>query len=250
MSRQWGLVVCILAVACGGKSVQPESDGGADRGGSGRSSGGADGTGGFSDGTGGSSGRSSGGTSGRSSGGAGGQAPPPAQAAVTLKVGVAPGKICSHTSPQIAAPAVSVAGVIEELSCDLSQGCKPDEYVVVDRDRGVTVSCTVAPSGDTFNVSLRLSVDGTSTGSESIAFGLNGVISQFGGTASVNEQNSAAGGGGTDNACKVVITPPRGLVKQGGIWGTVECDNFRDLADISETGCVLSGTFLFENCAS
>ena len=189
-----------------------------------------------------------GGLQGRSDAGGDGQAAARPQGAVTFKVGVMPGNICSQTSAQMSAPA-NIAGVLGALTCDLSTGCKPDEYVVVDRDRGTTVQCTVAPNGDMFNVSVRLSVDGTSTGGDSISFELNGLFSPMGGTALVSEQNSPAHGAGSDTACHVIITPPRGLVKPGAIWGTVECDNFRNALDISETGCTLTGTFLFENCA-
>src|SRR5262245_29063288 len=82
---------------------------------------------------------------------------PPPQGAVSLIVGPPPGKVCSHTNGQISMP-MNVAGVLEALNCDLSQGCKPDEYVVVDRDRGSTVQCSVVPNGGTYTVSARLRV--------------------------------------------------------------------------------------------
>jgi hypothetical protein len=173
---------------------------------------------------------------------------PPPQGAVSLKVGVTPGKICSHTNGQISMP-LNVAGVIEALNCDLSQGCRPDEYIVVDRDRGSTVQCTVTPNGSSFNVSARLSVNGTSTGSESLTFGISGLIGPTGGPAAVNQQNSVSMGGGIDEMCTVSITAPRGLIKTGGIWGHVHCEDFRNRSDISETGCTLDAVFLFENCA-
>jgi hypothetical protein len=178
---------------------------------------------------------------------------PPAQGAITLKVGVTSGKICSHTSPQLSMPADSVASVIQELSCDLSSGCKPDDFVVVDRDRGATVQCTVAPDGDKWKVAVRLSVDGTATGTESLSFSMASSIpiNPGGDTTpvSVSEQNSEAKGGGTDNSCTLSINSPHGLIKQGGIWGSVHCEDFRDVNDISETGCTLDALFLFENCA-
>jgi hypothetical protein len=174
---------------------------------------------------------------------------PPAQGAVSLKVGVTPGKICSHTNGQISMP-MNVAGVLESLNCDLSQGCKPDEYVVVNRDRGTTVTCTVAPNGNNFNVSARLSVDGTSTGDVSLNFGITGnnIGPTGGGPVGVTQLNSVSMGGGKDDACTLSINAPRGLIKKGGVWGSVHCDNFVNPTDISETGCTLDATFLFENC--
>jgi hypothetical protein len=174
---------------------------------------------------------------------------PPPQGAVSLKVGVTPGKICSHTNGLISMPFNQGAGVYDSLNCDLSAGCKPDKYVVVDRDRGSSVQCTVAPNGDKFSVSVSLSVDGTATGTESLSFGLSGVFGATGGTpADVTQQNSVSKGGGQDDMCTVSIAAPRGLIKQGRIWGNVHCDDFRNPSDISETGCQLDAVFLFENC--
>jgi hypothetical protein len=175
---------------------------------------------------------------------------PMPQGAIEFKSSVAPGMLCSHTHTFISAPSNVAAGVLDALSCDLSTGCKPDQYVVVDRDRGATVTCLVASNGSDFSVSTRLSVDGTSTGEPSISFQLNGVLSPTGGTATISEQNSIGGGGGNDSMCTVYIQQPRGLVKSGGIWGSFQCENFRNPSDISETGCLLEGYFLFENCDS
>jgi hypothetical protein len=174
---------------------------------------------------------------------------PPAQAAVSVKVGVASGKICSHTNNSISMP-MNVAGVVSALTCDLSKGCKPDEYVVVDRDRATTVSCSVAPNGGTYSVSARLSFDGTATGDPSLTFGLSGNIGATGGTpVKVNQQNTVSDSTGIDNNCTVSINAPTGLIKAGGIWGSVHCDDFRNPTDISETGCTLDAVFLFENCS-
>jgi hypothetical protein len=179
----------------------------------------------------------------------GGRGGPTPQGAVEFASKVLPGKICSHTHELISEPA-NVAGVLDALTCDLSTGCKPDEYVVVDRDHGATVSCLVVPNGSDFNVSTQLSVDGTPTGEPSISFQLSGVLSMTGGMAMIAEQNSLAGGGGRDNACTVSIQQPTGLVKSGAIWGNFRCENFLNPTDISETGCVLQGYFLFENCVN
>jgi len=140
--------------------------------------------------------------------------------------------------------------VFDALNCDLSVGCSPDEYVVVDRDRGTTVQCSVAPNGGSYNVSARLLVDGTQTGNESVSFGISGIIGPTGGRSiMVNQQNSVSGGGGIDDTCTVSIVAPHGLIKTGAIWGNVHCEDFRDPTDISETGCTLDAVFLFENCS-
>jgi hypothetical protein len=205
-------------------------------------------------GSGGSDGGGAGGSSGaddRGTGGIGGNTSEPeavAQGAVAFKVSPTPGKVCSHTNGQLSAP-FNVAGVFDALNCDLSAGCRPDEYVVVDRDRGTAVQCSVAPNGGSYTVSARILVDGSQTGEESLSFGLSGIVGPTGGNSiAVNQQNSVSGGGGIDNNCTVTINAPYGLIKTGAIWGHVRCDDFKNPTDISETGCTLDAVFLFENC--
>jgi len=173
---------------------------------------------------------------------------PPPQGAVSLTVKPTSGKLCSHTNGLLSMP-MNGSGVFDALNCNLSAGCKPDEYVVVDRDRGSSVQCTIAPSGDKFTVSATLSVDGTSTGQESLSFGISGIIGAGDSlNVVVNQRNSVSGGSGSDKECVVSINSPYGLIKQGGIWGHVKCENFVNPTDISETGCTLDAVFLFENC--
>lgn len=186
---------------------------------------------------------------GRNAGGAGG-AEPPAQAAVTFSVSPAPGKTCTHTNAELSFPSKYNASVQAELACDLSAGCKPDDYIAVDHDRGTTVACSVVATAGNYDVLLDLSVDGSETNEVSGQFGLSGTVTQAGGTVAVNESNSYANGGGRQSDCTVKIDSPHGIVKPGAIWGSVECSNFRDETDIGDTGCDLQGEFLFENCVS
>jgi hypothetical protein len=173
-----------------------------------------------------------------------------ALAAVAFSTAAAPGKVCAHTNEQLAWPSNDVAGVVQELSCDSSTGCKPDAYVVKDRDPGTNVICDVAPTGTDFNVSARLSIDGTSMSTPSITFEVHGALTPMGGTATLGEQNSVTQSGGNDFACNITIAPNRGFLKAGAILATFRCDGFRNPTDISETGCTFSGAFLFENCAN
>ncbi len=119
----------------------------------------------------------------------------------------------------------------------------------MDRDRGTSVSCTVTPAANgNFNVQLSFNVDGSATNDPSGQFGLTGLLSKTGGTVSINESNSVAGGGGLQSDCKVTIAPPMGLIAPRKIWGSFDCSNFRDERNIGDTGCHLYGRFLFENC--
>jgi hypothetical protein len=175
---------------------------------------------------------------------------PPAQAAVTLSISPAPGKTCTTTNGQLAMPSKFNASVIQELNCDLSKGCKPDDYVVVDHDPGTSVSCTVAPANGNFSVLLSLDVDGSSTGAPSMHFSMSGNLMPNGGMASVNESNSVAGGGGSQQDCTVSIMSPMGVIAKGKVWGAFQCNAFRDERNIGDTGCQVQGQFLFENCDS
>jgi hypothetical protein len=142
------------------------------------------------------------------------------------------------------------ASVYSELNCDLSAGCKPDDYIVVDRDRGANVSCTVSPAGGNYNVVLTLNVDGSATNEASMQFGLTGLLTASGGMAAINESNSVARGGGQQGDCTVTIAPPTGVIGKGKVWGSFDCLAFRDERNIGDTGCELKGQFLFENCGS
>lgn len=179
-------------------------------------------------------------------GGMGGEA----QGAVTFKVGVAPGKTCSHTNGQVSIP-LNVAGVFSALNCDLTEGCRPDEFVAVDRDRdrGTNVTCSVRSNGGSFDVSLSLAFDGTLTGDPSLQFQANGALSPTGGTLAISEANSVSGGGGSDSACSVTVDANHGRLEAGTTWAKFHCDDFRDPSDISETGCIADGIFLFQKCS-
>jgi hypothetical protein len=170
---------------------------------------------------------------------------PPVQGAVSLKISPTPGQTCQHTNGQLSAPAAQNAGVFSELlGCDLSQGCKPDEFVVVDRDRNTDIICNVTPNGDNFTVAIQMNV----ASSPSMQFGVNGTINATGGTVSISENNSVAGGGGTDSTCILTIAPNHGVVAKGKIWAQFECTMFRDPNNLGDTGCTVQGAFLFENC--
>ncbi|HEX4337388.1 MAG TPA: hypothetical protein VH062_15840 [Polyangiaceae bacterium] len=172
---------------------------------------------------------------------------PPAQAALTFATNPSPGLQCTTTNPQLSIPASNSTGVLQELNCDLSAGCKPDDYVVVDRDRGANVSCIVAPQGDGYTVSLSLNYDGDAVMAPTISFSVTGTVSATGGMVNISQTNSQFGGG-QDPACTVTIAPPKGVVGKGKIWGNFSCMNFRDTHNIGDTGCNMNGIFLFENC--
>jgi hypothetical protein len=192
-----------------------------------------------------------------SSGGNGGSNPsadggdvPLAQAALTFSVAPASGKTCSHTTPQLSLPSKYNASVQAELACDLSTGCKPDDYVVVAGSaRLTTVACSVVAAAGGYDVQLFLSVDGSATNEVSAEFNLNGEVTQTGGTVSVNERTTA-NNGGAESDCTLKINPPSGVVKPGAIWGSIDCPHFGNPTDIGDTGCHLQGEFLFEDCAA
>jgi hypothetical protein len=178
-----------------------------------------------------------------------GNSPPPAQAAVAFKVSPTGGKQCPPAGAFLGFPSSATASVVGELSCDLSADCKPDQYVVVDRQDGANVNCSVTANGPDYALSASLDVDGAATGGVSVRFDVSGIVSPTGGTVALTENNSAYGGGGADPACTVTIAPAHGAVGAGKVWATFSCSTFRDANDISDTQCLAEGAFLFENCA-
>ena len=68
---------------------------------------------------------------------------PPPQAAVTVKVSPTNGKPCPASGSYFSVPTNEITGVLTQLNCDLSMGCKPDKYVVVDRDTGAMTAAGV-----------------------------------------------------------------------------------------------------------
>ncbi|HVW23934.1 MAG TPA: hypothetical protein VHC69_01095 [Polyangiaceae bacterium] len=176
---------------------------------------------------------------------------PPAQAAVWVQATQPAGKVCTTTNGRFGIPSKYNSSVLAELNCDLSMGCHPDDYVVVDRDTGSSVTCSVSGSSGSYSVQLSLIVDGSNVvDGVSMNFSLSGTLTDTGGTVAINESNSVAVGGGSETDCTVTIAPPKGLIAKGKVWGSFDCPNFRDQSNIGDTGCDVSGQFLFENCGS
>jgi len=66
---------------------------------------------------------------------------------------------------------------------------------------------------------------------------------------SISASDSYTNGSGIESDCTLTIAPPHGIISKGKLWGSFECPNFREPTDVAGTGCYLSGTMLFENCA-
>jgi hypothetical protein len=168
-------------------------------------------------------------------------------AALTFSSTPAPGKTCTRTNPQLSFPAKDSAGVQAELNCNLSRKCSQN-YFVYNNGTASPVSCSVLAAGDGYDVQLSLNVDGSASNEPSVQFGVTGTVSQTGGTVAIQETNSVAGGGGSQAGCTLTITPTHGWLEPGSIFASFECGLFRDERDVNETGCELSGRFLFEEC--
>jgi hypothetical protein len=105
----------------------------------------------------------------------------------------------------------------------------------------------ISPRNVDFEV--QLSLDVTGSGSEpSVHFSVVGQPSDSGGTVTVHQSNTVAGGGGTQNDCTLAIAPPSGVIAKGKIWGGFECNAFKNELDLGDTGCDVRGQLLFENC--
>jgi hypothetical protein len=177
---------------------------------------------------------------------------PHAWGTVTVNVQPTPSKTCNHTLGQLGVPFVHNTGVYAELTtCNLTTGCQPNEYVVHDGAPGTTVSCFVAPEGGNFTVSVALSVQTSLSPQQSLSmqFEAKGTLSPGGGTLMINESNTEANGGGTDDACSVQLPQNASFLDRGKVWAQFTCTHFRDPTDLTETGCTVTGALLFENCS-
>jgi len=182
-------------------------------------------------------------------GGVGGGAnpAPPARGAVEITIDATAGG-CTHASGQITAPADPPGqpnAVDAALNCDISKGCKPDQFVLVDGDSGESVSCSVSVAGDGYAVDLAV-VSGSR-----MTFRASGTVNASGGTMQISEQGAnTAGDGLYASACMVTIGPNLGTVKKGAIWARFECPHFAPQNSAAPDQCDAVGTFMFENCGS
>jgi hypothetical protein len=172
---------------------------------------------------------------------------PPAQAAVTFFVGTSTGS-CPATHAQLTVPGDSRA-YDAIASCDLASGCHPDDYVVVDRDQGTGVSCTVSPrDGGNFQISLHLQASTP----KAVSFNVSGIIGATGGSGVTVTEADALGGGINlkDPNCTVEIVANHGQVNAGSIWAHFKCSGLAEDRSASGSTCSADGYFLFENCGS
>lgn len=129
-------------------------------------------------------------------------------------------------------------------SCNLTSGCHPDQYVVVDGDQGAQVQCSVqSTSSSEYAIQLSLT-------SAQMALAIQGGITTTGGAVSLSETDTANPTLQKDPACAITIKPNVSVLKPGAIWADFDCLNFKD----PNTGdpnarCEATGSFLFENCS-
>ncbi len=173
---------------------------------------------------------------------------PPPQAAITIAVQPDPssGESCDGSHSYLSIPQQSIQNEVNQelLNCDESTGCKPDENVVVDRSQGIRVTCSVAPSGDEFEVSASVS-------SSDLTLSVTGTVSASGSSTglTMNSYDSQTQKSRTSNSCTLTITPNKGGIKKGEIWATFHCDAFNVASQTGASDCLTDGAFLFENCS-
>jgi hypothetical protein len=169
------------------------------------------------------------------------KAVPQARAAVAV---IETGR-CIHTGfPVPNDPPHSTGTVLATVSCSLQEpACQPDDYTVAQGDPGVTVACTVSPTGDSFDVDVDVDVH-----TNALSFHATGTVILGGGMLDVSQAN-----GGQllrDRGCHVSIGPNHGVAKKGVIWADFQCDALVDPDDSNAAPCSEQGAFIFENCDS
>jgi hypothetical protein len=170
---------------------------------------------------------------------------PPAQAAVAITIGVGAGA-CRIAGGEITTPPDKPGNVGEvsgALSCNLqTAGCSPDAHVVVQGDPNTTVTCSVAPNGASFDVSVSV-ISGSR-----MSFSASGSVNTDGGALAVYEFDQSTQATLSDPACAITILNNLGTVKKGAIWARFNCSNFTDPTAAGGTSCNATGEFIFENC--
>jgi hypothetical protein len=149
---------------------------------------------------------------------------------------------CNATHGPASVPTDDTSNTIYNmLHCDRKTGCNPDEFVKVDGQDGVSVSCKVKSNGNGFDVSFDLiASDLTLTGS--------GTVSQSSGTLFMNSVSAGQDSLQSDT-CNTIIQPPHvGGISPGQIWAGFNCPTFTDPSAPSTTACAATGAFIFENC--
>jgi hypothetical protein len=169
---------------------------------------------------------------------------PPAQGAVTIVVQPNTTGRCDASGPERSFPGDPAVG--DRLQCSLANpDCgKPNDLVVVDGATNSHVACTVAASGDKFEVNVVLDVQ------PNVRFQATGLIGPSGGSLNISASGSVLNGNGLAGSCTLDIVPNFGLVKPGAIWAHYKCDAFGDPKSPSGAPCTAEGRFIFENCGS
>jgi hypothetical protein len=104
---------------------------------------------------------------------------------------------------------------------------------------GVTLTCTISPSGDSFAVNVEVHTS-------NFYFKAQGTLASSGGALDVSEQSGSRST--RDRACKISIPSNQGTVKRGAIWARFDCEVLGSPDASDGAPCTESGAFLFENC--
>lgn len=197
---------------------------------------------------------SSGGSDGKGTDGP--EAGPPSDAFASLVVGPGPGDTCPFAS------------VVNFLSIGMPTGEKPTTILDQGQAAGgtATVTCSVHPHGQGFDVALNVSVAGPGGGALTITSPAGaGAIGSSGGTGVTAAFSNAADGDGlSETGCTITFeymgapVPVSPAVAAGRIWGHLACPQALFSGGRTALGpdggstpasCAASGDFLFENCS-
>jgi hypothetical protein len=162
----------------------------------------------------------------------------PAQGAATMEVSPLAGGGC-NTSRPITVPVDS----LPHLTCNTALGdtCEPAKEVVVDRDDGNQVECSVVKSGESYTISFSLQNSLLTLSGNSA----QGAISASGGPVAIYSYNSGSGVAQQSEQCTLMVN----AISAGSIWASFECPTYGEPSSPSGPRCSAAGIFVFEHCS-
>ena len=131
--------------------------------------------------------------------------------------------------------------VHDNLNCDLTTGCDPALVTAVNRIPDPQISCTVARSGNLYNVSGSIKMP------PGDYLNVSGQIRAEGGTVEMTHRHYRTNAT-LSGQCTLTIEPNRGAIGPGRIWAHFTCPDFTDTSAPGGGDCAAEGVFLFDHC--
>jgi hypothetical protein len=168
--------------------------------------------------------------------------PEPATPRVTFDSNIAPGP-----NPSTACTESGTWFTIGDFGAPPQTPVRPIEDGQPDQQGQVTVTCSVTPTGDGFNVRATAALSGATGGT----FLIEGLFREQGEQTGIRTTISKAGRSGAyrSDECIVRYTTEFQGVAAGRVWGELDCPQATPTsASTEDITCQVKAQFRFENC--